>query len=723
VWRFLKDRATVAVIALWSLAVVQPLLDLFGRSPEFFVVNEISRLEMVVLAVVIVLLGPVVLLTVQFTVRRFAPAYARPVHLTTVGLLCALLALSIQRQLEVDDAVIAGAVAVLAGVLGAYVEDNVAVVRTGLRYLAWSPLLFLAAFLVTSQSADLLLHPGDVDVAGGTAGDPAPIVMVSLDEFPLASLLRDDGTINAERFPNFARLAESSTWYRDATSMAQTTELSVPATLTGELPDPDALPTARDHPRSLFTLFQDQYDEWVREQVTNVCPTSICPSTAGAFDLDRLWSAATDSAAVYSHLVVPESLADHLPVIDRSWGGFVTEDADASEPSQGRVFESLVDAAAHEDAEGEPRGVGGPDPSCPDAAFWCAPARIAEMAEDIADAGTDQPHLWMVHATTPHLPWLLTPAGEEYLPRSLDAFVVDGLEQDNAWSDDEVAIRQAFQRHLLQVGAVDRMLGQVIDALEDADLWDDALVVVVADHGVAFAPNQPNRQPRAPTMAEIFDVPLFIKAPHQARGEVDEGNARTIDVLPTIIDLLDVDTDWELDGTSLASGDRADDKPALVDGEPTTLSTDFDDVLAVVDRNRSYLPYGQDWIGAAAVGDYGDLVGRPLDELGPTDPALGTWRTDQADALADWDPGSGELSPVFLHGVASTGLTFTPTEGLVVLNGRVAGVAVDFQGAASEVRFTAILAEELLQPGRNDIQLLLPSTIGGTRFHVVPYVG
>ena len=169
----------------------------------------------------------------------------------------------------------------------AYLEDTVTAVRTGLRYLALSPILFFVAFVAFSPASDLIWHPGAADVQAATAADPAPIVFLSLDEFPLASLLRPDGTINEARFPNFARLAESSTWYRDATAMAQTTELSVPAILTGRFPDPEDLPTARDHPRSLFTLVEGQYDERVEEQVTDVCPTSICASEAGLFDMDR----------------------------------------------------------------------------------------------------------------------------------------------------------------------------------------------------------------------------------------------------------------------------------------------------------------------------------------------------------------------------------------------------------------------------------------------------
>ena len=39
---------------------------------------------------------------------------------------------------------------------------------------------------------------------------------------------------------------------------------------------------------------------------------------------------------------------------------------------------------------------------------------------------------------------------------------------------------------------------------------------------------------------EIAPVPMFVKAPGQTEGEVDESLMRTLDVVPTIADLLDV---------------------------------------------------------------------------------------------------------------------------------------------------------------------------------------
>ena len=48
-------------------------------------------------------------------------------------------------------------------------------------------------------------------------------------------------------------------------------------------------------------------------------------------------------------------------------------------------------------------------------------------------------------------------------------------------------------RHLLQLQATDTLLGQILARLKRAGAYDDSLVVVTADHGVAFTKGEPSR--------------------------------------------------------------------------------------------------------------------------------------------------------------------------------------------------------------------------------------
>ncbi len=71
--RAVAHRSLPAVLALWSLAVAQPLLDLFGKNPEFFVVNELTRLEIVLFAVLVAIGGPVVFLAIEVLADAIDP--------------------------------------------------------------------------------------------------------------------------------------------------------------------------------------------------------------------------------------------------------------------------------------------------------------------------------------------------------------------------------------------------------------------------------------------------------------------------------------------------------------------------------------------------------------------------------------------------------------------------------------------------------------------------
>ena len=87
---------------------------------------------------------------------------------------------------------------------------------------------------------------------------------------------------------------------------------------------------------------------------------------------------------------------------------------------------------------------------------------------------------------------------------------------------------------MLQTRYVDRLLARLIAKLKATGTYDRSLVVVVADHGAAFLPGEESRIVTEANIGEIAPVPLFVKAPRQRRGAVDDSDVETTDVLPTI---------------------------------------------------------------------------------------------------------------------------------------------------------------------------------------------
>ena len=314
--------------------------------------------------------------------------------------------------------------------------------------------------------------------------------------------------------------------------------------------------------------------------------------------------------------------------------------------------------------------------------------------------GQHERTLSYAHVLLPHTPWTMTPSG---LPLT-DPGPETGVDANGRWSTDPVLVREGLRRHLLQVQYVDRQLDGLIDRLHSLGTWDDAMVVVVADHGVAFTPGEPNRIPVAGTESEIFSVPLFVKYPGQAEAAVNDGNALTIDVLPTIVDALDIGTDWHFDGRSLLDPrTRSDVKPVASNEslQPVTL----EQVLPVAARNEGWLPGLDDERGLAPVDPYVALVGRSVDELEVRGETPSRWQTYEA--VEDYTAASDTIPLLqvgFLYDLVGT----PPEAALFVVNGQVAGVASAFECQSGDCTFRGLLDDAALAPTENRMDLLLP---------------
>ncbi len=137
----------------------------------------------------------------------------------------------------------------------------------------------LAALLLLGVLASALGDGGNSDAPGrGAKAPPRPhAILIVLDEFPGDTLLGPDGKVDARRYPNFAKLAASSTWFRNAYSSYDSTTKAVPLILDGIRPRKGTAPDARDHPRSIFTaLDRAGYRSISSEEATAVCPPSAC---------------------------------------------------------------------------------------------------------------------------------------------------------------------------------------------------------------------------------------------------------------------------------------------------------------------------------------------------------------------------------------------------------------------------------------------------------------
>jgi hypothetical protein len=637
--------------ALAVFAFSRPVLDSFGDSPETFIARGADTWTIVAFGVVVILVPALALAAAGGASQFLGATVRRWVHLVLVAGLAGVVAWRLGQ--EVTDwgptarRLIAGGV--IAGLLAGLLRARLPITGRFLRYAGAASLIFLGQFLFLSPSSELVLGEGTGfddaaarQVAAQLSDHPPDVAMVVFDALPTASLLDGSGRIDAEQFPNFARLADTSTWYRNHTTVGTGTLQAVPAILTGGYPG-FGMATREN----LFTLLGRVYDLQVQEPVTRLCPVELCPESTSP----ELGALLGDAVGLWRAGAAESSGGDELP------------------------------------------GALGPE-RYGDAEQWIADLQV----------GQDEPGLYFTHIVLPHLPWMFTDDGETYEASLFPTGFAEGT-----WTDTGYEVGR--QRHLLQAQAADRLLGQLLDRLEAAGTLDETLVVVTADHGVAFLPGEPPRGLTRTNLSQLAWTPLLIKAPGQTEAVVDDRNVETIDIVPTIADLLGFGLRREVDGVPATARERErGDELRLVGREQDELEPDegerfieidaetaravFDDVLAADPLTAT----GRDAVWRR--GEHGDLVGQEVAELDLGPKAEDTIAVEALDDLRRHDPDEAPLLEV-------VGRTELPEETTVAyaLNGTVAATTEVEPPWGDPARTTALalVPPKLLVEGDNEL--------------------
>jgi hypothetical protein len=320
--------------------------------------------------------------------------------------------------------------------------------------------------------------------------------------------------------------------------------------------------------------------------------------------------------------------------------------------------------------------------------------------------------LYVKHALLPHVPWIFLPSGRQHRLQARDP--VPGLASPRGFDDPDL-MEVNMLRHLLQVGYMDRRLGSLMAQMKREGIWKRALVVVTADHGYAFQTGVETRRLTSDSNIHmIAPVPMFVKAPGQRHGRTLRSYMRSVDIVPTIADLLNISPGYRVDGRSAFS--RATRRRRHV----RVVDRDFRGVYrisarAIERRRRAFVrrklrlfgvgpASGEDWRLFRGIGPNRELLGRPLSDLAATAADGTKARVANASALANVDLAS-ELRPVHIAGTLA-GRRAHKRDIAVAVNGRIEAVGRSFfiDGSPRET-FSVVVPEWVLRQGRNDVRV------------------
>ena len=622
------------VFVLSSLIFAQPLFDLLSRQAAFLAAHKAGPLDILGLVGVLCVLIPAGFVCLELIGSAFGPRVQKSVHIVLVAVFSAVWSLSALKPVEEVSGLFLVASSIGLGIGSAACYARFAPIRTFWTVLTPVVFLFPGLFLFREPISQFMFDTTERRVSPAIVRNPAPVILVVFDELPLVSLLDANYHIDAVRYPNFAALANDATWFRNASTVSSSTVHSVPAILSGVYPNHSWLPTTVDYPNTLFSLLQGTYEMQAFESSTTLCPETVCldgGQRRTAFQ--RFSSLLQDVAIVYPHIILPEDLTYSLPVVTQTWKNF------------------------------------GKKGTRPDQTWDEWRNRRERFAESVAlFSQTDKPFFSFLHPLLPHLPWEYFPTGRRYLSSGMS---VPGLDiKKEVWGENEDLVMQGYRRHLLQVGFVDALLGNLLGQLRTLGLYDQSLIVVTADHGASFWAKTSRRSDAGPHSGDIMRVPLFIKAPYQRMGDRSDRPAKTIDILPTIADILGIELPWPVNGSSLNSSTFICSDGTVIPVVPEAVLGYVGDVT-LVEGQTTILGWAADITHAEVAKRILIFVDGKLIHDGPTN----TERPDVAQVY-----NAVGMQPAGFHFTFPTPIPATAAEDLRVF-------AISHQDVASELRY------------------------------------
>jgi Sulfatase len=497
-------------------------------------------------------------------------------------------------------------------------------------------LLALGALIVGCGSVSSA--SSDTSAQAPPVSNGAPVVEVVFDELPTATLMNSSGTgIDGKRFPGFAELAAHSTWYRNNTTVADFTGRAVPAIETGNNPDKSTLPTYKQQPHSIFTLLGGRYRFNVTEPVTQLCPPSLCKKGAKRQQPPLPGAAGTAGGSVNSRITA------------------------------GHFAQDLF-----------------------------VPPKPGEFQHFVARIRPGDRSFNFIHFEVPHEPFHFLPDGRSYNYTPISDV---GSANAERWAGGIGGTATTWQRHYIQTAYADRLTTLLIKRLKKVGIWQKALVIVTADHGISFDPKTFRRIAEPAAFGGIANPPLFIKYPGQTQGQVSDLHSRTIDIVPTTAQVLGIDLPYKTEGVPI-SDDGTEGAVTILNGFNQEVSAPLSTLLT--ERDAVLRRAAQDLgahTGLFALGPRSDLLGRHAPG--------GSGRGAALDSRLDYGHvvlGAGRKVPAFVDGTARGNLAGHVFA--IALNGRIVATcrAFRFKG---RTRWGAVVPPSTVHPGSNSVGVYL----------------
>ncbi len=175
-----------------------------------------------------------------------------------------------------------------------------------------------------------------------------------------------------------------------------------------------------------------------------------------------------------------------------------------------------------------------------------------------------------------HWPYAPPPPFDTLFPGKDATFDRSGyVDLRNAVLRGERKVTSKERNHLLSqydggLAFLDEEMGKLLHRLARRTDYDDSLIIVTADHGEAFG-DKGFVEHGTSVYDDQIRVPLIIKYPRSREARVVRDPVSLIDILPTVVDLLDTEAPRGTEGRSLVATSNQALRPVIAESFPRTV--------------------------------------------------------------------------------------------------------------------------------------------------------
>jgi membrane-anchored protein YejM (alkaline phosphatase superfamily) len=165
-----------------------------------------------------------------------------------------------------------------------------------------------------------------------------------------------------------------------------------------------------------------------------------------------------------------------------------------------------------------------------------------------------------IEAFDPHEPFLALQRYRDLYPHDYDGPHLDWPVYGKVRETPEQIAHCRYEYAAL-LSMCDDQLGQVLDLMDELELWQDTMLIVNTDHGFLLSEHDFWGKNSMPCYNEISHIPLFVWDPRSGgQGSRCSHLVQNIDLAPTLLDYFGVNVPEDMQGKPLAQ--------ALEDNQP-----------------------------------------------------------------------------------------------------------------------------------------------------------